>query len=158
MPNRDSIMRTGNIVYLLSLAAATAAASPSASKAQEPTLVMPTAYLQDIALDIDQGVNPFYCYFGTRGATPATIRVDSVTRVSSPAACAGNGLGFVSRVSDPVFLGQALKGVITGMPRFLVVSAFYRTEDVEHDGKMVHVAHALSVIRGLEPLVAGGSS
>lgn len=120
---------------------------------------MPTAYLQDIALDFDQGINPFYCYFGTRSASSvATIRVDSVTRVSSPAECAGNGLGFVSRVSDPIFLGQALKGVISGMPRFLVVSAFYRTEDVEHDGKMVHVAHALSVIRGLEPLVARGSS
>ncbi|HSQ32782.1 MAG TPA: hypothetical protein VLN49_23160 [Gemmatimonadaceae bacterium] len=151
-------MRTQNIVYLLSLAALTAVA-PRATKAQEPTLVVPTAYLQDIALDFDQGINPFYCYFGARSASsPATIRVDSVTRVSSPAECAGNGLGFVSRVADPNFLGQALKGVITGMPRFLVVSAFYRTEDVEHNGKKVHVAHALSVIRGPEPLVARGSS
>ncbi len=150
-------MRTANIVYLLALAVA---AAPRAADAQEPAeLVMPTAYLHDIALDFDQGINPFYCYFGTRSASgPASIRVDSVTRVSSPAECAGNGLGFVSRVTDLAFLGQAIKGVIDGMPRFLVVSAFYRTEDVEHDGEKIHVAHALSVIRGLEPIMARGSS
>lgn len=158
MPTRDRIMRTQNIVYLLSLAAAMAVA-PRATKAQEPTLVIPAAFLHDIALDFDEGINPFYCYFGTRSASdPATIRIDSVTRVSTPAECAGNGLGFVSRVSDPTFLGQVLKGVISGMPRFLVVSAFYRTEDVERGGKKIHVAHAMSVIRGLEPLVARGSS
>jgi hypothetical protein len=157
MPYRDRNMKTTNIVYLLALAVATA---PRAAQAQDSAeLVIPTAYLQDIALDFDQGINPFYCYFGARSASaPATIRVDSVTRVMTPAECAGNGLGFVSRVSDLAFLGQALTGVISGMPRFLVVSAFYRTEDVEHDGKRVHVAHAVSVIRGLGPIVARGSS
>jgi len=156
---RDRHMRTANIVYLLSLAVATAAAPRVASAQENAALVIPTAYLHDIALDFDQGINPFYCYFGTRSSSgPAIIRVDSVTRVTSPAECAGNGLGFVSRVSDPIFLGQALKGVITGMPRFLVVSAFYRTEDIERDGKKIHVAHALSVIRGLESIVARGSS
>lgn len=152
-------MRTRNIAYLLSLAVVTVATPRAASAQENAALVIPTAYLRDIALDFDQGINPFYCYFGTRSSSaPAIIRVDSVTRVTSPAECAGNGLGFVSRVSDPIFLGQALKGVITGMPRFLVVSAFYRTEDVERDGKKIHVAHALSLIRGLESVVARGSS
>ena len=156
---RDRYMRTRNIVYLIALAVAAAVAPNAASAQEEAALVIPSAYLHDIALDFDQGINPFYCYFGTRSSSgPAVIHVDSVTRVTSPAECAGNGLGFVSRVSDPIFLGQALKGVITGMPRFLVVSAFYRTEDVEHDGKKMHVAHALSVIRGFESVVARGSS
>lgn len=137
-------------IYLLSLAVVAVTAAPRTARAQEGAgLIMPTYVLHQIALDFDQGRNPFYCYFGARSAsTPEQVRVDSVTIVATPTECTGNGLGFVSRVDDRFFLVNALKGLIDAMPRFLVVSAFYRTEDLEHDGYKVHAAHALSIIRG----------
>ena len=145
-------------VYLLSLIIVAVTAAPQAAHAQEGAgLVMPTHILHQIALDFDQGRNPFYCYFGARSAsTPEQVRVDSITTVATPTDCAGNGLGFVSRVDDKFFLINALKGLIDAMPRFLVVSAFYRTEDLEHDGYKVHAAHALSIIRGVGATAANG--
>ncbi|HTI63528.1 MAG TPA: hypothetical protein VL524_08450 [Gemmatimonadaceae bacterium] len=144
-------MKTSTYICLLSVAVVAVTAAPRAAPAQEGAgLVMPTYVLHQIALDFDQGRNPFYCYFGTRSpSTPDQVRVDSVTTVATPTDCAGNGLGFVSRVDDRFFLINTLKGLIDAMPRFLVVSAFYRTEDLEHDGFKVHTAHALSIIRGV---------
>lgn len=143
-------MKTSTHICLLLLAVLAVTAAPRTARAQEGAgLIMPTHVLHQIALDFDQGRNPFYCYFGMRSpSAPDQVRVDSVTTVATPTDCAGNGLGFVSRVDDRFFLINALKGLIDAMPRFLVVSAFYRTEDVEHDGFKVHTAHALSIIRG----------
>lgn len=148
-------MRKNIVVYLVSLAAL-AAATASRAAGQEPAgletagLVLPADVLRKIAIDFDRGRNPFYCYFGTRSAsTPDRVRVDSVTTVAAPTDCAGNGLGFIARVDDRFFLTNALKGLIDAMPKFLVVSAFYRTEDIEHDGHTIHTAHALSIIRGM---------
>ncbi len=145
---------------MLSLAALGVAATPRIGRAQDGAgLVMPTDVLRAIAVDFDAGRNPFYCYFGTRSAeTPERIRVDSVTRVATPTDCTGNGLGFVSRVDDRFFLVNTLKGLIDAMPRFLVVSAFYRTEDLERDGHRLHTAHALSIIRGVSAPMTNGSS
>jgi len=153
-------MRTNFLLRTLWLAALGATATPRTVRAQIGAgLEMPTGVLHEVALDFDAGRNPFYCYFGSRAAgLPERIRVDSVTRVAAPTECAGNGLGFVSRMDDRFFLVNALKGLIDAMPRLLVVSAFYRTEDLEHDGQKLHVAHALSIIRGVRPLVADGSS
>lgn len=136
-------------ISLLVLAVVALTASPRTLRAQDgAALVMPTDVLRQIALDIDQGRNPFYCYFGARNASvPEQVRVDSVTTVATPTDCTGNGLGFVSRVQDKFFLVNAIKGLIDAMPRFLVVSAFYRTEDLERDGFTVHTAHAISIIR-----------
>lgn len=134
---------------MLSLAVIAVTALPRTARAQDgAALVMPTDVLRQIALDFDQGRNPLYCYFGARSAAvPEQVRVDSVTTVATPTDCAGNGLGFVSHVQDKFFLVNTIKGLIDAMPRFLVVSAFYRTEDVEHDGRTVHTAHAISIIR-----------
>lgn len=153
-------MRINLLRCMLSLVALGVAGTPKIGHAQDGAgLVMPADVLRAIAVDFDAGRNPFYCYFGTRSAeTPGQIRVDSVTRVATPMACTGNGLGFVSRVDDRFFLVNTLKGLIDAMPRLLVVSAFYRTEDLERDGHRLHTAHALSIIRGVSPLVANGGS
>jgi hypothetical protein len=147
-------------ISLLVLALIASTAVPRTARAQDGAgLIMSTDVLRQIAIDFDQGRNPFYCYFGVRSAaTPDQVRVDSVTTVTKPTDCAGNGLGFVSRVEDRFFLVNALKGLIEAMPRFLVVSAFYRTEDVERDGRKVHAAHALSIIRGVGTGVAAAGA
>jgi len=151
-------MKNAIAVHAITLAVVALATMTRPARAQDrAALVMPTYVLQKIALDYDQGRNPFYCYFGARAAsTPERVRVDSVTTVAAPAECSGNGLGFVSRLEDRFFLVNALKGLIDAMPQFLVVSAFYRTEDVEHDGRKVHAAHALSIIRGVVAAASNG--
>lgn len=147
-------------ISLLSLTIIASVALPRTARPQDgAALIMPTEVLHQIALDFDQGRNPFYCYFGVRSAEmPDRVRVDSVTTVTKPTDCTGNGLGFVSHVDDRFFLVNALKGLIEAMPRFLVVSAFYRTEDVEHDGIKVRAAHALSIIRGARPGVGAAGT
>jgi hypothetical protein len=147
---------------IASLALATSLAFlaiPRTSQSQETVaLEMPVAVLRDIALDFDEGRNPLYCYFARRGpSTPLVVQVDSVTAVATPAQCRGNGLGFVSRIADPAFLEQVLRGLLEGTPDLLVVSAFYRTEDLTHDGVRVHGARALSVIRGVARRSRGSS-
>src|SRR5262249_43381577 len=113
-----------------------------------------------IAVDFDQGLDRVYCYFGARVDKPAPfVRVDSVTLVGSPAACAGIGIGFFLRVRDQLLLAEAVRGVIQSNPRFAVVSAFYQTEDIEDRGQRIRGARALSIVRGAQTVVArqGGS-
>ena len=154
-------MRTKILASILSLAAVVAVAAPGSAHGQDNAgLMMPARVLHQIALDFDAGRNPFYCYFGTRDAsTPDRVNVDSVTMVAGPTDCTGSGLGFVSRIDDRFFLVNVLKGLIDAMPQFLVVSAFYRTEDLDRDGGKFHTAHALSIIRSVGATsVANGSS
>jgi len=62
------------------------------------------------------------------------------------------GLGFVTRIADVEFLMQAIRGLIEASPQFAVVSAYYRTEDVQLDGGKLRGARALSVLRGAPTL------
>jgi hypothetical protein len=134
--------------------------APHTTWAQAPSVEVPIEDIHAIAIDFDQGLNRVYCYFGTRVDTPQlSVRVDSVTLVGSPAGCAGIGIGFFLRINDQVLLAEAIRGVIQSNPRFAVVSAFYRTEDIEDRGQRIRGARALSVVRGASTVVArqGGS-
>lgn len=146
----NHVKRTILAPVLFRMALAIAAVARAARAQDGAGLVMPASVLHEIALDFDAGRNPFYCYFGARSAiTPTRVKVDSVIRVASPTDCKGNGLGFMARVDDRFFLSNVLKGLIEAMPNFLVISVFYRTEDLDRDGEKFHAAHALSVIRGV---------
>lgn len=138
------------VTHILSRAIVVALAAQLASEtqAQQPAVLVPALTLQNIALDFDEGRNLMYCYFGRADRTVLRIEVDSVTTVTTPSACAGMGLAFVTRIADAEFLMQALRGLIDGCPQFAVVSAFYRTEEVELDGGRLRAPRALSVIRG----------
>ena len=128
---------------------------PHMTWAQVPSVELHMADLHAIAVDFDQGLNRVYCYFGARVEKPEPyVRVDSVTLVGSPTGCAGIGIGFFVRAHDQVLLGEALRGVIESNPRFIVVSAFYQTEDIEDGGQRIRGARALSIIRGAATVVA----
>jgi hypothetical protein len=127
--------------------------------AQAPSLVLPIADVHAIAVDFDRGLSPLYCYFGVRVEQPTVVvRVDSVIVVTSPSDCVGIGFAFVMRVTDRALLAQALRGVIESNPQFAVVSAFYRTEDIDDRGSSVRAARALSVVRGARSIVMQGGS
>jgi hypothetical protein len=128
--------------------------------AQSPSVELPVEDVHAIAVDFEQGLNRVYCYFGDRVEKPALhVRVDSVTLVGSPAGCAGIGIGFFLRVHDQLLLAEAIRGVIQSNPRFVVVSAFYDTEEIEDRGQRIRGARALSIVRGAPVVVArqGGS-
>ena len=132
-------------------------AVPATARSQEPALELPLAALHAIAVDFDRGLNPIYCYFGSRHERPSVIvAVDSVTTVSTPSDCPGIGIGFVARIPDRGFLANALKGLIESNARFMVASAFYRTEEIDHDGSPMLAARSLSVIRGGVTAVSQG--
>jgi len=128
--------------------------------AQGPSVELAVEDIHAIAVDFDQGLNRVYCYFGARVDKPELhVRVDSVTLVGSPAHCAGIGIGFFLRVHDQLLLAEAIRGVIQSNPRFVVVSAFYETEEIEDRGQRIRGARALSIVRGTPVVVArqGGS-
>lgn len=115
--------------------------------------------LHTIALDVDQHRDPLYCYFGNRALTPAVrVHIDSVTTVAKMEACGGIGFAFVMRTADRDLLIQMLRGVIDSNPRFVVVSAFYATEDVDRFGDKVRVARTLSILRGVAVTSAAASA
>jgi hypothetical protein len=145
-------------VFSRALVVALAAQLASHAQAQEPTLLVPAPMLQSIASDFDAGLNPLYCFFGRADRTLLKVEVDSTRTVASPSACAGMGLGFVARIANAEFLMHALRGLIEVNPQFEVVSAFYKTEDVEIDGGRLHAARALSVIRGAPSVTLGRRS
>lgn len=132
---------------------------PRIASAQSPSVVLPVAAARAIAVEFDRGLSPLYCYFGVRIERPTlVVRVDSVTKVASPADCPGIGIALVIRITDRLLLAQAVRGVIDSNPRFAIVSAFYLTEDVDDGGESVHAARALSVVRGTPiALTQGGS-
>ncbi len=133
---------------------------PHMTWAQAPSVELPIEDVHAIAVDFEQGLDRVYCYFGARIETPRLyVRVDSVTLVGSPAGCTGIGIGFFLRVNDQLLLAEAVRGVIQSNPRFAVVSAFYRTEDIEDRGQRIRGARALSVVRGAPTVLArqGGS-
>ena len=150
-------MKPGRL--LLPLFAALLVFLPVTTPAQSPAVAVPIEVLHAIAVDFDRGLSPLYCYFGARIDRPSLrVEVDSVTIVSAAPDCAGIGVGFVLRTTDRLLLAQALRGVIEGNPRFLVVSAFYQTEDIEDRGSWVHAARPLSIIRGAQTSLAQGGS
>jgi hypothetical protein len=114
-----------------------------------PTVELPLATLESIAIDFESGRNQIYCYQGgSVDATTAVIQVDLVTVVPTPEACSGIGIGYISRIDDRAFLTQAARGLINSNSRFRVVSAFYGISTVEVNGRSVRAARALSVLRG----------
>jgi hypothetical protein len=144
---------TFSVLAFISLVAAT----PAVAQSPEPGLRMPVGILHDIALDFNEGINPIYCYFGVRRERPSVIvDVDSITKVSGPSECAGIGIGFITRIPDKAFLALSLRGLIEGNPRFAVVSAFYRTEEIEYEGACVVAARSFSVMRGSVTAVSQG--
>jgi hypothetical protein len=133
-------------------------ATAAAVRAQPtPAVELPLASLESIASDFESGRNPIYCYHGgSIDSTTALIQVDSVTVVTTPEACVGVGIGYISRIDDRAFLLQALRGLIDGNDRFRVVSAFYGIGTVEVNGRLVRAARALSVLRGSANAVEAG--
>jgi hypothetical protein len=126
---------------------------------QAPALELPIDAIHAIAADIDEGRSPLYCYHGRRLDGPAlVIVVDSVALVASQRDCTGFGIGFVMRSADRELLAAALRGVIDHSPGFTVVSAFYRTEDIDRNGSPLHAPRALSVVRGAMTMVRSGGS
>jgi hypothetical protein len=148
----------------LALAALTLGACGANARAQSAAGVeTPLPVLMSIAADFDAGRNPMYCYFGRAAATAQPlVHVDSMTTISTPGACHGIGVAYIARIEDRAFLMHALRGLIESNPDFLVVSAFYRTEELMRDGECVRAARALSVLRAAPPRVgasgAGSSS
>jgi len=124
-----------------------------------PSVEMPMETLTEIAANFDGGRNDIYCLYGQRqGVAHERILVDSVKTITTIDDCGGIGVGFVTRIADPVLLTYMLRGLMTSLTKFSVVSAFYQTEDVERGGKQLHVARALSVIRGPSIVKAAGAS
>lgn len=122
-----------------------------------PTFELPVASLESIATDFESGRNQIYCYHGGEiDASTALIQVDSVTVVTTPEACAGIGIGYISRIDDRAFLLHALRGLINSNARFRVASAFYAINTVEVNGRSVRAARALSVLRGAASTVEPG--
>ena len=119
--------------------------------AQHPAVAasvsLPDSSIRAIAADFDAGRNPIYCFHGIADAA-GIVRVDGVTTVTSAAECFGIGIGFISRIDDPEFLGGTLRGLIAQNARFRVVSAFYRIEIVNEAGHPTRAPRAMSVIRG----------
>ena len=150
-------MRLVSSLLALHLAGVAVCAAQSPSPPQSPSpaapvngIEVPVGILHAIALDVDQRHDVLYCYFGDRFLTPGVrVRVDSVTTVPTVDKCDGVGLAFIMRSTDRLLLSQLLRGVVEGNPRFGVVSVYYATEDVDRWGDMVHVARALSMLRGV---------
>ena len=114
-----------------------------------PTVELPLASLESIAIDFESGRNRIYCYQrGSIDSATAVIHVDSITVVTTPDVCVGLGIGYISRIDDRPFLVQALRGLIDGNDRFRVVSAFYGIGTIEVNGQSIRAARALSVLRG----------
>jgi hypothetical protein len=123
-----------------------AAAQDAAHAAASVSL--PDSSIRAIADDFDAGRNPIYCFHGEAGAAGA-VRIARVTTVPTPAQCDGIGIGFISRIDDPAFLGGTIKGLMDSNARFRIISAFYRTEIVNDGGRPMRAPRALSVIRGV---------
>lgn len=75
------------------------------------------------------------------------IFVDSVAKIASRGDCRGLGMAFIARVQDREILVAALRGVIDDNPTMDVVTAFYRTEEIERDGTGFRAPRSLSVVR-----------
>ncbi len=124
-----------------------------------PSVEMPLTTLTEIAASFDDGRNDIYCLYGQRqGVARDRILVDSVKTITSVSDCGGIGVGFVTRIADPVLLTYMLRGLMTSLPKLSLVSAFYQAENVERGGKTIRVARALSVVRGPSIITAAGSS
>jgi len=135
---------------MIVVCSAIAMVSIAAIRAQPtPTVELPLASLESIAIDFDSGRNRIYCYQGgSIDSVTAVIRIDSITVVTTLDACAGLGIGYISRIDDRPFLVQVLRGLIDGNDRFRVVSAFYGISTLEVNGQSIRAARALSVLRG----------
>jgi len=126
---------------------------------QAPASVeLPIDAIHAIAADVDEGRSPLYCFHGRRvDGPPLLIVVDSVAPVRSQRDCAGLGIGFIMRSSDRELLAAAVRGVIDQNSGFAVVSAFYRTEDIDDRGSRLHAPRALSVVRGAMQVNGSGA-
>jgi hypothetical protein len=131
---------------------------PLEAQQSAPSVELPIDAIHAIAADVDEGRNPLYCYHGRIDGPPLLVSIDSVSVVGSQHDCAGFGIAFVMRTSDRELLAAALRGVIDHNPGLTVVSAFYRTEDVERHGSPVHVPRALTVVRARMATVGSGGS
>ena len=121
-----------------------------------PTFELPLASLESIASDFESGRNQIYCYHGgVIDPVNVLIQVDSVSVVTTPEACDGIGIGYISRIDDRAFLLPALRGLMESNVRFRVASAFYAINTVEVNGRSVRAARALSVLRGTNAVEAG---
>ena len=82
------------------------------------------------------------------------IRVDSAAVILTPNHCGGVGIGFISRIDDRLFLAEALKGLIESNAQLRFVTAFYRTEVVDFQGRQLRAPRALTVSFWLRSPVA----
>jgi hypothetical protein len=122
-----------------------------------PSFELPLASLESIASDFESGRNQIYCYHGgVIDPVKVLIQVDSVSVVTTPEACDGIGIGYISRIDDRAFLIPALRGLMESNVRFRVASAFYAINTVEVNGRSVRAARSLSVLRGNANAVEAG--
>src|SRR6185503_2955485 len=90
-----------------------ASADSSTFRTTPASLEMPVTSLTEIAADFDDGRNRMYCFYGRREpGAGERVRVDSIAAIATPAECLGIGLGFVTRIADPVFITHVLHGLI----------------------------------------------
>jgi hypothetical protein len=137
----------GCAISLLGLERTIIPHAAGSSNPVNPALVLSVTSLRDIAVDIDEGRNVIYCYYGRASEAQPQVYVDSVRAIPGAAECKGVGVGLISRVGDVPTMMAMLRGIIEAYPELRVVSAFYKTEMLEVDGQSVRVAHALSVLR-----------
>jgi hypothetical protein len=145
-----SLLRACCLLFLLAVVASSRVRAQDA----RASVALPLEAIHAIAADVDEGRNPLYCYHGHRiEGPPLVLAVDSVTVVGSERECDGFGFAFIIRTTDRELLAAALRGVIDQNPGLSIVSAFYRTEDINERGAKLHAPRALSVVRGTVVLV-----
>jgi hypothetical protein len=143
------------------LAACLLSLPTGAARAQQRSAAVQLSFtdVQQIAADVDGARDGLYCYYGHRvDNNMIRIFVDSVAKIASRTDCHGLGMGFIARVPDREFLVAALRGVIEENPALDVVTAFYRTEQIERDGEPLRAPRSLSVVRATRGTISVASA